>query len=454
MENKYINTFEKLGRQEGESLSQIDEFNSLNGFYVFFSYDLVNSTRYKTRNKAQWLDVIRRFYELIEDGFQKWISEVSLWKYVGDELLLYKKIQAREELATCVSGAYRILKDSIDKLHHEYTDTKEILSIKATIWCANITYIGVQENSRNSKKDYKNIVLKQNPDPQNKILDFLGPDIDLGFRISKFTARRRLVISADLAYLLYLQRIEEDEIEKLKIISYEVLKGIWDGRIYPIIWYEENWNNWEDTFDYDEAFESEFISKIITKNKEGISKLKKIYNDLNKTDEINKIYEYLSKIIPRSEKGILISPNPSFSLPMVHCVAVCFRDDGFILIARRPPKKRRFPNCWEFGCGQLKLTETFEECLKQSYQSDFGIELDFLGELHPIRTFKLQEADMQIPGIIFIARVTNPEKAIAIRHEEINWIKEEEGYRFSENDCVPDFKETIKLAFQAWNAKK
>jgi hypothetical protein len=79
--------------------------------------------------------------------------------------------------------------------------------------------------------------------------DFLGPEIDAGFRISKFALRRRLVVSAELSCLLFRERAAYTGIEKqLKIVSFQILKGVWTGRHYPIVWYERDWPNIAKTF--------------------------------------------------------------------------------------------------------------------------------------------------------------------------------------------------------------
>src|SRR5688572_13821488 len=66
--------------------------------FAFFSFDLVESTRYKSQAGNRWLLVTKQFYEIIEDQLSKRLPQVRLWKYVGDELLLYKRISKLEHL--------------------------------------------------------------------------------------------------------------------------------------------------------------------------------------------------------------------------------------------------------------------------------------------------------------------------------------------------------------------
>lgn len=449
----------KITEQEHDFI----DHQSLMGVYIFFSYDLMNSTKYKTVNKTQWPLVIRRFYELIEDGVKKWLTNVHLWKYVGDELLLYKKLRSIVDIHDCIPKAYRVLHDSIDRLHSEFSDTKTILSVKAAVWCARVYYIAPQNiqgiNEQYPGQVHRNIVAVHLGGSNREGLDFLGPDIDVGFRIAKFAIRKRLVVGADLAYLLYKERSSIDKIDKkLRIVSYEPLKGIWEERRYPIIWYEENWEKISESFLYDERYESEIINRIINKSSEieEIENLEKVYEDLNQKGEIQELWNYLKAEGTEANEEPASSEMLPGNLAEIHCVAICFRDDGRILIAKRPDQKRRFPNLWEFGCGQLRMFETFEACLRRSYKEDFAVELEFGTRLQPIRTYLIDDEDenRKIPGIVFIADVTNPDDVRALRHAKIDWFDPARMDHLSDSECVPEFKETICLADQAWKLSK
>ena len=63
------------------------------------------------------------------------------------------------------------------------------------------------------------------------LIEFLGNDIDAGFRIKKETENRRMVISFELAYIL---AKDTDYLKNIHIITYKTLRGIWQNRLYPI----------------------------------------------------------------------------------------------------------------------------------------------------------------------------------------------------------------------------
>jgi ADP-ribose pyrophosphatase YjhB (NUDIX family) len=422
-------------------------------FYIFFSFDLVNSTKYKTYSRELWPIVISRFYELIADGLSKRVTNLQLWKYVGDELLLYKKLNSIQDIHDCLPKAHHVLKDAINRLHQEFPDTRTILSIKGTVWCARASEVAPQDieeiKKGEFKLDQKNIVVLQGGSGSQTQIDFLGPDIDLGFRIAKHALRRRLVVSADLAYLLYKERNVINIEDKLKILSYEVLKGIWGERRYPIIWYEDDWDKVSQSILYDERFESPLIEKVLDKKFSAVKGLEKVFDDLDQKKEIEEVWQFLKELSPQKDDKAFAGILPA-TLVELHCVAVCFDKEDKILIARRLPDKRRFPSKWEFGCGQLRVSETFQECLQRSYKEDFGAELSFGNRLQPITTYFIDEQDerRKIPGAIFLAFVNNPEQVKALRHSEIDWLNLNSIDSLSDDDCVPDLKDTIHRAIK------
>jgi hypothetical protein len=108
------------------------------------------------------------------------------------------------------------------------------------------------------------------------LFDFLGPDIDIGFRITKYAHSKTVTLSAELAYILSLIPTDlkfENSVEKyLKIVGFKKLKGVWSNRVYPIIWYHHDWIEPEDIFDYDEH--SNYDKQMDNENVENVIKNK------------------------------------------------------------------------------------------------------------------------------------------------------------------------------------
>lgn len=458
---------EKLGDQV-EQAHQTDTSGALSrsGFYVFFSFDLVDATRYKEVDPQEWPLVIGRFYELITSSAEKHLQPIRLWKLVGDEVLLYKRIRASGELPHCVRAAYVILNDTVQRLHREFEETNPLLSVKGTVWCARVHYVAPQDlveaRREFTTQEYRNIVVPQLGDPTDgelEQLDFLGPDIDTGFRISKHVTRKRLVVSADMAYLLYRERSLHEPIEhQLKIVSYECLKGVWGGRRYPIVWYEPSWKSVADTFQYDERFNSEIINRIVTgQGSDSLARISGIYDDLNRRREISELYTFVANLQPEviGTDHVTTVTAVRRSNVELHVAAVCFRQDGRALLARRPETKHRFGGKWEFGCGQLGPNQSLDEVLVKAYAGDFGAKLAFPGGLRPVTTYEIADEERRrvIPGIICVAEVTNPDDVRNLRHDEIDWADPNNPHELPPpEDCVPDLLRSLAMANAVWKA--
>jgi 8-oxo-dGTP pyrophosphatase MutT (NUDIX family) len=453
---------EKLSEEIAEDLQALPETReALSSFYVFFSFDLVNSTLYKTVNESGWPLVITKFFGAVEDGLKKRVDYAHLWKYVGDELLLYKKIETLDELRGCVPKAHAVMTHTIDRLYDLFPDSRTILSVKTTIWCARVHEIPPADiHADRPANGYRNLIVPQPVPPGREQLDFLGPDIDIGFRIARFAARRRLVISADLAYLLYKDRAENEPIEnRLRIVGYERLKGVWGDRHYPVIWYEEDWNTVSSSFLYDEHHHNPIIQRLKENGEsEGLAHITKILDELALKDRADELWTYVAALSPTpgAEQVAEVVQGSTSNLVEVHCVAVCFRNDGRALVARRPRDKRRFPGQWEFGCGQLSAFESFEDCLRRAYREDFGAELVIEDHPLPVSTYTIEDRaeGRHIPGIIFAVGIANPDEVKARKHIEIDWVDSQKPDLRKGDGCVPNLEETLRQAAQTWSARR
>jgi NUDIX domain len=426
------------------------------GVYIFFSFDLVNSTQFKASYPAEWPVVVMRFYELITNELITRISSAIVWKFVGDEVLFFKQVINEEDLLLALPAAHAALLATMEVLHKASPSSRELLAIKGTVWIAEAQPIQPSD-AKSIKTTSRNIIVEPGRSPSWMSRDFLGPDIDAGFRISRFALRRRLVVSAELACLLYRKRAICTGIEKqLKIVSFQILKGVWTDRHYPIVWYEGDWTNVNETFLFDEHLTSDIAAAVKRgpAGDSGLETIEKVFGDLGRTEEIDRLATAITRGCATPPKGRLEIDIPKDRYAEIHCVAVCFSSDGKILAAKRPTTKRRYPNALEFGCGQLRLGESFADCLKRAYKDDFGVDLVLPDPPVPITTYEIRDEDEHrvIPGIIFIGHVAEVE-AVAHhysrqKHSEIMWLDPKE-FRPEQHQCVPNFEATMKMAIEA-----
>lgn len=285
--------------------------------HLFFSFDIVNSTLYKTMT-SKWPIIIRGLLEDIRARILKMPELVScfLWRVIGDEMVFVLPVYSSKELPTSIDAIFEVAQrisvalksgrffDSLEDQGLQYSEidvlkTQNMLSIKTAAW------IAVLNNKLESPHD--NISFYYTTISHNPIIrEFLGKDIDAGFRLKKYTQDRRLVISVELAYFL----IKFNKARYLHIIDYVRLKGVWNNALYPIIWYynpkiirichkemgEKAFSvSFDSSFRYDEADNNPLVKKYFLRKKSNSKML--IDEDVEMSIEMYDITSALDKII-------------------------------------------------------------------------------------------------------------------------------------------------------------
>jgi hypothetical protein len=298
------------------------------GIYLFLSYDIVNSTELKTLcSPREWGDAICKFYGYVESVAP--VSGLSIWKYIGDEVVLCKKVSGCDELFNTMTEAYEYLQNinaEMQKWEKEQRSfiARKLLAIKATLWCAWIRPQNRASDTQREEKPAKDFLREPmniglymesgvadfiRPDMKSGVVDFIGPDIDIGFRIAKYSARRRMVVCGDLALLLLKCAEQEPDsknkafydtaVDRMRIVSFQALKGVWYGRRYPIIWYEKTpWENVSkiiEKSEYDELYNFEILREIQQEKNSlhPIKHLEKVYEDTSMSEKVAAILEKL-----------------------------------------------------------------------------------------------------------------------------------------------------------------
>ncbi len=214
---------------------------------LFLSVDMVGSTQFKARHGNGrghgWLDTFRTFFTnfplmlagqvgfafLEDDGAT---PSVEVWKVMGDEVIFVATPATAGEITVLLCALLRTM-----NLYEGRYFADLPLRLKGTVWAAHF-------GSDNIELEIPEL----SGGDGVRSVDFIGPDIDLGFRISKYSRPASLVLSFDVADLL-LGAPNLDEVA-LYLMGAEELKGVMFGRPYPIIWMIEagerfNFMPWE-----------------------------------------------------------------------------------------------------------------------------------------------------------------------------------------------------------------
>lgn len=441
---------------------------------LFFSFDVVNSSLYKTVNYHGWAQVLTTLFHKLNGRVKEVIDEAELWRVLGDEAIFIVRIKSEDSLVEYIDKVFKILVTTIEDMkngiiydfdapfsQNEIKSMKlqNVLSLKAAAWIALVSRLS------ETTEFAENIFEEYDLDNRNRFYEFLGNDIDAGFRISKFTADGRLVVSMELAMLLAKR---SNEVKKLNIITYKHLKGIWNNKYYPIIWYHNSDTcghlKLEDTFEFDSEDQEELIKEYYD-NRDGGGKsiirdknmftntlvaLNKIQNDRNLQEKIKRITTHI-RSMDNTKKDYLKSPTLE-----LHCVAVCYHaPTKTILIAKRSDSRELDPGKWEFGGAKANKELNLGESIVREYKDDFGIDIELVMDESreeksplPIALYQISKSNGCHKGIITLARVFNREnlKLVDKKHSGNKWICENEVDSFDE-PAVKDFKSTLKRAF-------
>ncbi len=459
---------------------------------LFFSFDIVNSTSYKTINYFGWAQVLNLLFKELREDVRNYINGSEMWRVLGDEAIFIIKIRDEEELREYISKIFGIMIATIYKLKkgkffksdHNFNMMKlqNILSLKTTAWIAAVNDVGDISNDDICQDNADNIFERYQSQEGYDIFEFLGNDIDTGFRISKQTQDGRMVLSYELAYLIS-QKTEN--LPYLHIVTYRKLKGVWKEKLYPVIWYHDpkaylefykKEIQLEESFTFDASEESELIKEYYDnrdpKNRERIIRDDRMYTDtyyaLNKIlqdrslgEKVKRLQRLIKEAIHDQTKYI------NTELMQIHCVAVCFKkcgDDIRILVAKRQNTREKHKGEWEFGCAKADINKSIAEKIKEEYKEDFQIDvepvLDETREIKepiPIALYQIarsSQPDKTDKGIIVLAEIiTDYDPADFMptkKHTEVRWISEADldNVEREYSESVPDFKRTLEAAFK------
>lgn len=481
LEKLYSDALEKINKNTNE-----DKKGS-RSVELFFSFDIVNSTLYKDTNYLGWQSVLITLLTDIQKNVTKDIPAAQLWRVLGDEIIFFVTIRDVEEIYSTIDAIYGILFVTNSKLKNEkfFESIDTEFSEKAIDWMKKSNILAVQSaawlaiilNGNNSSfTPYDNIFTKYSISESQQINEFLGQDIDTGFRLKKETQDRRLVVSVELAAIL---SDKTEYLSCLHIITYKSLKGVWQNRLYPIIWYyNQKFSGvpFEDSFYYDETSYS-VLSKEYFLNREKADgnitsymftdvhrALKKIIIDQRLESKLQQILQVINT---RETDVKAVESEFDNKLLEFHCAAVCCDvANRKVLIAKRQNRKFN-TGLWEFGCAKASIDKNLCDSIKEDYKNDFGIDIDIIcdnvrtdKEPKPIALYQVDKVDMLQKGVIVVAKVVksagiSDEQIDAVikrrgKHEKHMWISEDDFATFNEA-TINDFADTLRKVFHMWD---
>ncbi len=213
---------------------------------LFLSIDVVGSTAFKQSSgyaeKQGWLQFFVTFYTSFPDEFARAIQRHSkdtaisvpthqpyLWKTLGDELVFVVELAHKAEAEFFVNSFALAVNQSI--IYRTRGEGRLPISFRATAWIAGFPVGNAAIPIARSNDASDGEVCQR---PLETPYDFLGPAVDLGFRLDHFGDPRRFVLSADLAYLM----LKANDQLRLHYEGQRAMRGVLGGRPYPVVWYD------------------------------------------------------------------------------------------------------------------------------------------------------------------------------------------------------------------------
>lgn len=197
---------------------------------LFLSVDCVGSTRYKAETSKEngpiWVSIFEKFYENFPTLMRQQVAEefqsqraplVSVWKFLGDEIVFVVLPRSAEDLILLSRALFAAI-----AIYESATFERFPLRLKGTAWIAAFPEPNIEISVPD---DHHRRRVSQR--------DYIGPDIDLGFRLAKFATPSAVVASLRLAGTM-LSAANADLVD-FQLAGEEPLKGILGDRPYPII---------------------------------------------------------------------------------------------------------------------------------------------------------------------------------------------------------------------------
>lgn len=195
---------------------------------------LVDAGLPASKEEFDWATILsytfNDFHTAFSSGLQGKVDahELYPWKALGDELVYSFNIRTRETLSKILCHFLSTLRSFDHKL-----GCGGKIRMKGTAWVAGFPIRNREIDLPMPSVSFAGGDGKPVEFPYPK-LDFLGPDMDVGFRLGKCSFPGMCVASLELVDVLGVH-VSSMQIRATHV-GWERLKGVWGDRPYPIFW--------------------------------------------------------------------------------------------------------------------------------------------------------------------------------------------------------------------------
>lgn len=382
-----------------------EDFTSESGIFLFFSFDLVNSTAFKTEHPSLWSSVFTCFYnEILKNfGIEEYKTPEDdsgcvrkLWKLIGDEVLIYIHVTEAGQLYAQINSVGKTLNGLMEKIAEKVKEKNSINQYKkkCELHCQDVekvilstlaikTAAWIAECKNELDCHATNIIYcPKTTTVSSDRIDFLGREIDEGFRIAKFAVKDKIILSPLLAWLIWKSAQENPDDKKIiqanfKITAFANMKGVWRGRKVPIVMFHQKFEKFDEVLEYDELDYETYsnvkeagIEKFPEDKRFNIEKIDSILLNVHKQEEAEQIYQQLRQPTNVERLPMKIEKGQEF-----HIACMIFLEDGRLLIHQDQDRGLEF-GCIKkiFGVGTRGWKRICEEGYKEKYNLSIKVD--------------------------------------------------------------------------------
>ncbi|MCB1232557.1 MAG: hypothetical protein KDN19_20080, partial [Verrucomicrobiae bacterium] len=156
------------------------------------------------------------------------IAPPEVWKTLGDEIVFVAPLANHQDAAIHV----RRFINAVRSYRHDLKRSVPQLDLKSAVWVAGFP-VGNTAVQLHKKYPLANGGATDEGMIAVAVEDFIGPQMDIGFRLCHAASPRKLLVSVELAYLL---ASGEPSGVEFYLDKGEPLKGVLSEKPYPMIW--------------------------------------------------------------------------------------------------------------------------------------------------------------------------------------------------------------------------
>lgn len=206
---------------------------------LFLSADMIGSTAFKQNARGEsgpmaWRFTVLEFltevpvqlHEACRDLGTPNLPEV--YKGIGDEIVFVVTLERSYREAALYIAAFQ-------QMLQYFMSDDELPSVKGSAWLCSFPVSNMEldvERSITVRED------GQKKEVLVNVLEYIGPQMDVGFRVAKYSTAMKLPLTLDLALLLITAKLEEYSAATGMRFCYdgrEALKGVLGERPYPLV---------------------------------------------------------------------------------------------------------------------------------------------------------------------------------------------------------------------------